>query len=380
MAGNFLQQIHDWKNRLDLLLRPYYPRVVLALESNRLIGVRLKERKEKKRKVLVLERYVQLPLPHDALSVSFTKPNLQSPEQVRPVVQEGLELLDVEAGEAVSLLLPDSVARVSLLDFPELPLRRKETRPLVRFRLQKTIPFRMEDAVLGYSILGRKADGTTRLLAVLLHRNVLGQYEDLLRDLGVLPELVDLSSLNLLNLCRGDLGPQLPESGDWLLANLTEDFLTLMILRGEEIVFFRCKGRQTLAGSNGFSTEGALRELRGSLSYYNEKLAGKGLDRCFVRTASGRDDSFQRGLSEATGVEAETLDPVGILEVPGALDRPDPVLAQHLVPLVGMAHRHQPGLRSGPELFSLLLDLRNPVGNRPRISDLQRVFLHPVRR
>jgi type IV pilus assembly protein PilM len=336
MTGNLTQWLRDGKERLDRILRPHYPRVVLALESTRLVGVRLREKKDKKRKIRRLERYVQLSLPPESLSVSFTRPNLQFPERLDPVVREGLERLEVEPGESISLLLPDSVARVSLLDFPELPLRRKEALPLLRFRLQKTIPFRMDDAVLGFTTLGHQPDGTSRLLAVLLHRNVLGQYEDLLRELGVQPGLVDLSSLNLLNLCRGDLGPTLPSDGDWLLANVTEDFLTLLILRGDEIVFFRCKGRQSLSGSNGFSTEWALRELRGSLSYYTERLGGKELQRCFLRSATGQDEAYLRGLNEATGVDTEILDPVGSLELPAELDRPDPVLAQRLAPLIGM--------------------------------------------
>lgn len=337
MTANLKQRLREWKDRLDIALRPHYPQVVLSLESTRLVGLRLQKRKEKRARRLSLARYVQLPLPAQALSVSFTRPNLQAPELLRPVVQEGLDLLDAEPGGAVSLLLPDSVARVSLLDFPDLPLRRREILPLVRFRLQKTIPFRMDDAVLEYSTIGRRPDGTARLLAVLLHRNVLAQYEELLRGLGMQPGLVDLSSLNLLNLCRGGLGPSVPDSEDWLLANLTEDFLTLVILRGEEIVFFRCKGRQSLSDRNGLSAAGALRELRGSLAYYKEKLDGRGVTRCFVRTEAGRDDTFHRGLSDATGIEAETLDPIGSLDLSSDLDRPDLDLAQRLVPLVGMA-------------------------------------------
>lgn len=346
MTGRILQIVRSWKERWDLLLRPHYPRTALAIEAAGILGLRLARGGRKRREPgaaggrgpdLVVERYTEALLPEGAWSVSFTRPNVIDPDAVKGAAAGVLRDLGVGAGEPIALLLPDSLARVNLLTFPELPVRRREVLPLIRFRLQKTVPFRMDEAVLAYTVLGSTPDGGSRVLTLILHRNVLDQYEQVLRDLGVRPGLVDLSSLNLLNLCRGTLGPSPPEREDWLLVNLTEEFLTVLVLRGWDILFYRSKGRPWMRSGDGLAAAAALREVRSSLAYYRERLGGPGAARCVLRGTVQPLDPFRRGLEEAAGVPAEILDPFGSMELAPGLGPPDRTLGQRLMPLIGMA-------------------------------------------
>lgn len=336
MNGKIPKMALEWKGRFDLFLRPHYPRVAVGMEGGSLVALRLGVKKNRKEKGLVIEHFSQVPIPKESWSVSFTKPNILSPDRLGTVLGGVLDRLGVSKGDTLSLLLPDNVARVNLLAFSELPLRKKEILPLIRFRLQKTIPFRMEDAVLAYQILQRKPEGECSLLAVVLHRKVLRQYEDLFRAHGVHPGLVDLSSLNLLNLCRHERFSRNPASEDWLLVNFTEEFLTVAVVCGEEILFFRSKGRPSASSSNGSSNEWALRELRGSLSYYRERLGGKELACCVLRATTPASDGFLENLPEATGTDTVILNPIGEFEMAAGLDPPDPLLGQRMVPLIGM--------------------------------------------
>ncbi len=334
MRGEIQQKLWTWKERLGNLLRPHYPLVAVGLEGNRVTAVRL-ERKPKQKK-LVLEGCHQEEIAADAMEFSFTRVNLRSPEDLQARLAHLLERVG-PAGGPVSVLLPDTVARVNLLAFPELPIRRKDILPMLKFRLQKTIPFRMDEAVLGFDFLGKDDTGKIQVLATVLHRNLLRQFEDLFRNLGWQPGLVDLSSMNLLNLYRRIAGSGPQDDRDRLLVNFTEDFLTLLVVRNDEIKFFRSKGRASLKHTDGMTPRGALRELRSSLTYYRERLGGQGFGGGFLRSTIAFEEEFRQGLEEEIDGPVKNLDLASCLQMDPEKFPGNGRSMQPFLPLIGMA-------------------------------------------
>jgi len=334
MSGEIQQTLWTWKARVEDYLRPHYPLVAVGIEGNRVAALRL-ERKPKKKEV-VLRSCFQDSIPDDSIDFAFTRTQLHAAGELQARIAGLLERVKAPEGP-VSVLLPDSVARVSLLAFPELPVRRKDILPLLKFRLQKTVPFRMDEAILGYDTLARDPAGKIHILATVLHRSVLRQFEDLFRNLGYPPGLVDISSMNLLNLARRTAPASPPPEEDRLLVNFTPDFLTLLVQRGEEIRFFRSKGRASLRHTDGLTPRGALRELRSSLTYYRERLGGQGIGGAVLRATVDFAGEFRRGLQEEIGGPVEAVDPSGCVQIdPGSFPG-DGASMQPFLPLIGMA-------------------------------------------
>ena len=179
-------------------------------------------------------------LPDGALHATTRGVNIQN----RPVVVEALRTAlsgvvergrnlpggrNMQGNRALTLIVPDGVARVLLLDFDSLPSKRSEALPLLRFRLRKLVPFDMEDAAITYQVMSSSA-GQVRVLAIAMPHAVLMEYESAVREAGFLPGVVLPSTVAAMPLLGATPS---------LLVNRNGNTLTTAIVRGHELLLHR---------------------------------------------------------------------------------------------------------------------------------------------
>jgi type IV pilus assembly protein PilM len=115
----------------------------------------------------------------------------------RPVavaaVKKALEAVALKERDA-TLVVPDAAVRVLLLDFDSLPAKAVEALPVVRFRLKKLLPFDADEAVVSYQVMSSNRT-VVRVLAVAIPREVLTEYESVVREAGFSPGAVLPSTL-----------------------------------------------------------------------------------------------------------------------------------------------------------------------------------------
>jgi type IV pilus assembly protein PilM len=118
-------------------------------------------------------------------------------------VRKALEAACLRSRE-VTLIVPDAAVRVLLLEFDELPAKPAEALPVVRFRLKKLLPFDADDAAVSYQVIS-SAKGLLHVLAVAMPRELLADYELVVREAGFEPGAVLPSTLAALaGLAEGD--------------------------------------------------------------------------------------------------------------------------------------------------------------------------------
>jgi len=118
-------------------------------------------------------------------------------------VRKALEAVCLRSRE-VTLIVPDAAVRVLLLEFDELPAKLAEALPVVRFRLKKLLPFDADDAAVSYQVIS-SAKGLLHVLAVAMPRELLADYELVVREAGFEPGAVMPSTLAALaGLAEGD--------------------------------------------------------------------------------------------------------------------------------------------------------------------------------
>lgn len=130
-----------------------------------------------------------------------------------------------------TVILPDATVRVLLLDFDSLPAKAAEALPIVRFRLKKLLPFDAEDAVVSYQVMSNTR-GAVRVLAAAVPRQVLGEFESLVREAGFEPGAVLSSTLAA---CAG-LDDEVAAT---LLVNAGERGVTTAIVQGGMLLLHR---------------------------------------------------------------------------------------------------------------------------------------------
>jgi len=237
----------------------------------------------------------------------------------------------------VGLVLPDNLAKIALLALPERPASRKQLVELVRFKMNRAVPFRLNEAVLSYQVLPGIGRGVTVLVA-LMRRPVVERYEKALEAIGARPGLVDLCTPNLINLCRARIEKE-SESGDVALLNCTPAYFSLLIVRGSRLIFYRCKSYGAGNGTEGGEerTNGLfVRELAGSLSYYHEKLEGNGIGTVIVRSVASPFEEIREKLIDVGVKRVEQMNPAGAFTLDEGVTL-DADSAQRLAPALGAA-------------------------------------------
>jgi type IV pilus assembly protein PilM len=130
----------------------------------------------------------------------------------------------------VAIVIPDGACRVLLLDFDSLPSKLTEALPLVRFRLKKLVPFDADDAMVSFQVMSQTKQ-MVRVLAVAIPRDVLGEYESVVREAGFEPGSVLPSTLASL--------AAVSEAGAALLVNVNALSITTAITREGVLLLHR---------------------------------------------------------------------------------------------------------------------------------------------
>jgi type IV pilus assembly protein PilM len=177
----------------------------------------------------------------DALTMSYAAlrdgvvtPGLKTPNltDAQAVAQAIRQVLD-ESGardKNITVVIPDSSARIFILDFDSLPAREREAKPILRFRLRKLVPFDVEDASISYQIMSQTG-GAMRALVVATPSPVLAEYEAAVRLAGYEPGVVLTSTIAALSALNVDEPA--------LVVNRNSGSITTAIANRDELLLHR---------------------------------------------------------------------------------------------------------------------------------------------
>jgi len=303
------------------------PGAALEIAMNRVCAVTLDQRATRP---TVTAHAVEL-LPEGALVPSLTQPNIRDRAVLGATVRRVLE--GVGKPRRIALILPDAVAKVSIIKFEKPPQRSDDLAQLVRWQMRKAAPFPIEEAQVSFVPGARVADGHEFIVSIAREATI-QEYESLCQEAGAHAGLVDIATFNVVN---SVLGAGVREGVDWLLVNVAADSSSIAILRGAELLFFR---------SRGADAEGTLADLvHQTAMYYQDRLQGAGFGRvllCGAAAAHARQvtdvDQIRRGLEQRLRSPVETVD------VRAAVTLTDRIMASQglldaLAPVVGVLLR-----------------------------------------
>ena len=209
--------------------------------------------------------YAFQPLAPGALLPGIGEPNLRAPEAIATAIRTALGQLSTRS-RYVTLVLPDTVVRVFVLDFDSLPSKPAEAYPVLRFRLRKMVPFDVEHAGLSYQVL-TESKSEIKVLAAVIPSPILAEYEAAVRAAGYEPGAVLPSSLAALAIT--DLSESLEAI---LVANLTAQSLTTAVTNGNDLLLYRTLDLPT---DPSLHRQEVQRGIAVAAAYYEDKLGAK---------------------------------------------------------------------------------------------------------
>jgi type IV pilus assembly protein PilM len=172
-----------------------------------------------------------VPFQHGTLQVSPAHDNLLQPQAIHESIQS---LVSTNGRKRrAALVLPDYCARVAVLDFDNFPADQHEQVALLRFRMKKTVPFEVDNAIVSYAVQTRGTSAKkVEVLAALIGSDIATQYEAPFRTAGFHTGMVTTSSLAALNLCKPD--------GITMLVKISGRVLSVLVLDGSTLKLARC--------------------------------------------------------------------------------------------------------------------------------------------
>ena len=306
------------------LLQTSAPDVAVDITAGRVTALRLSWRG---RQSSVAAHAVES-LPPGAVVPALAAPNMPDVSTVGRVVRDAVGKLGGRV-RRVALVIPDTVVKVSLVRFEQVPARPADLLEMIRWQMRKSAPFPMEQAVVSFTASAAQTDGAREFVVSTARRDIIEEYEGACAQAGLHAGLVDIATFSIIN---GVLGSGGVPSGDWLLVHTTHAYTSLAVLRGSDVIYFRNRAEEA---------EGTLADdVHQTAMYYEDRLKGAGFSRVLLTgsaTSGDGIDALRHSLEDRLRVSVETVDPRG-----GAgLDRgmTGPATLDALAPLIGILLR-----------------------------------------
>jgi type IV pilus assembly protein PilM len=182
-------------------------------------------------------------LPPGSLAPALATPNVINASALREAISDALAAVGSRSKDVI-VVVPDAAVRIVLLDFEELPERRQDADPVVRFRLKKSLPFEAEEAALSYDVrrssastprLTSAADGSQngaiKVIAAVAPAAVRAEYETLFRDTGYTPGVLLPSMLASLGAVEAD--------APTLALKVDRNSTSVAIVQGNDLLLYR---------------------------------------------------------------------------------------------------------------------------------------------
>jgi type IV pilus assembly protein PilM len=281
----------------------------------------------------VVSGYAAEALPAGAVEPSLNAVNVHDAAALAAAVRAALDRVSPRP-RRIALILPDTVAKVSLVRFDKVPARPQDLDQLIRWQVRKATPFRVEDASLSW-VPGIALDGGGReFIVTAARRDVIASYESACEASGAHAGIVDLASFNLINTVLSAMRTE--AQGDWLLVHIGTDYATLAVVRGSDLVFFRNRAAVNPAELTDLVHQTAM--------YHEDRLGGGGFSRVIMAGAAlgGQEqaDRIRQRLEERLGTTVTSIDFRGAVPIHDRIGA-GPELLDALAPALGVLLRER---------------------------------------
>jgi type IV pilus assembly protein PilM len=303
------------------------PTVAVEVTAARVTAVAMSDHGKSR----TVSAYASVALPARAVEPGLNSGNVHDQGALATGIRSVLQHIG-QRTRRVALVLPDSVAKVSLIRFDKVPAQVADLDQLIRWQVRKAAPFRIEDAQVAWQPAAELPGGGREFLVTVARRDIVTSYERACEAAGTHAGLVDLASFNYINAVLASEHA----SGDWLLVHVAADYATLAVVRGDDIVSFR---NRTAA-----SEQDLVELVHQTAMYHEDRLGGGGFARVVLAGAavlgSAETERLRRMLEERAGVKVDLVDFRSAVAMRDRIDT-GPELLDALAPALGMLLRER---------------------------------------
>jgi len=239
-------------------------------------------RVEKRKNGWCLTHWGELPLPPGTVKCSYKSVNVLDMDAFQNAVWSAVDAIGGEVFR-MGVSLPNETMKIFVQEFDELPRSGAEIQKMVKWWVGKTFRISPEEFVISYQPLGKSPEGKTRLLVVLAFREIILQYESLLKDQDIIPEIIAPSGINQFNFYSDEI----PSSGIIAYIGFFEAYFAFVVIEEGQILFYH-------GVKKGPSDSHFNHHLDMTLQFFIDACPDKKIERLYM----GYPGHYYRDLSE----------------------------------------------------------------------------------
>ena len=207
------------------------------------------------------------------------------------------------------LAIPRHFTTTRNLDLPSAnPL---EIKDMIELQIGKQTPYASDEVIKDYQILGSNADGYSRVLLVIVHRDIVGRYFKILESAGLKVQKVSFSSEGLLNWRSLVYREKLSTEKVHILIEVDYDTSDFEVVLNDKLVFGRSisLGFSQIPGQLELWQKKFIEEINHSIYAYQNEIMGKEIDRIIISRPRLVGDSLDKAVLEKEfGASVEIID------------------------------------------------------------------------
>jgi type IV pilus assembly protein PilM len=233
------------------------------------------------------------------VSGSPLETNIPNPDALVESVRSALSQAGFRGSE-IGVVIPDDSARITFLIAENIPHGREERDTFVRWKLKKNMPFDVDSAQLAFRVLGPHEGNEgvgLDVLVALSPRSVVEEYVSLMEKLDLHAGFVIPSTMATLNLLDR-------VEGDTLFVKTAQGSITTSVFRNQRLQFYRRVAEVPIYDA-----------VYPTILYYQDKLAGRGIDRVLVCAEDGDGRAVMDELQAKLGIPADPLEPRNVEDI-----------------------------------------------------------------
>ena len=207
-----------------------------------------------------------VPAPEGALQINPVKPNFNDAGWLKQALAQAVPPPLKPHPRLAVLVLPDYCGRVAVLDFDSFPTAEEEQVALARFRIKRTVPFEIDEALVACYPQPRK-NGSKKIdvVTVAVSREISNEYLAPFRLAGFQCGLITISGLAALAL--DDTNAEAPQQ--WIQVKRAGRVLTVCLVDRGTLRMFRC------VELDHASVDEMLEVLAPSIAYAEDEFAAR---------------------------------------------------------------------------------------------------------
>ena len=209
----------------------------------------------------------------------------------------------------LTLSIPRHLTTTRNLDLPSAnPL---EIKDMIELQIGKQTPYASDEVIKDYQILGSNADGYSKVLLVIVHRDIVGRYFKILESAGLKVQKVSFSSEGLLNWRSLVYREKLAAEKVHILIEVDYDASDFEVVLNDKLVFGRSisLGFSQLPGQLEQWQKKFVEEVNHSIYAYQNEIAGKEIDKIIISRPRLVGDSLSKDILEKEfGASVEIID------------------------------------------------------------------------